>query len=219
MTDASPRSSRREAREPAGRNSELEEAICAAAERLMSERPFTQLSVADVLAEAGVSRASFYFYFASKYALLERLAERVTGSVFGLSRAWFAGDDGDPRAQLREAVAGAFDTWAMHGPVIRAIIESGPAADEVAALWERLMGEFVDAAADRIRRDRAGGASYADGPDAQTLAASLLWMTERALYLSIAGGEPAFQDRERTVEALTTVWWRSIYAPAEPGPA
>ncbi len=211
MTDAPAPVTRRDAREPAARNGELEEAICAAAERLMEERPFTQLSVADVLTEAAVSRASFYFYFASKYALLERLAERVTGSVFGTTRAWFDADDGDPRAQLREAVGGAFDTWSQHGPVIRAIIESGPAAEEVAALWARLMGEFVDAAADRIRRDRASGASDAGGSDPQTLAASLLWMTERALYLSIAGGEPAFDDRERTVEALTEVWYRAIY--------
>ena len=36
-------------------------------------------------------------------------------------------------------------------------------------------------------------------------------MTERALYLSIAGGEPAFDDRERTVDALTEVWYRAIY--------
>ena len=214
MPDPPAPSSRRESREPAGRNGEIEEAICAAAERLMAERPFTQLSVADVLTEAGVSRASFYFYFASKYALLERLAERVTGGVFGVSRAWFDADDGDPRAQLHDAVAGAFDAWSLHGPLIRAIIESAPAAPEVAALWERLMGEFVDAAADRIRRDRASGASDAGGPDPQTLAASLLWMTERALYLSIAGGEPAFQDRERTVEALTEIWFRAIYAPA-----
>lgn len=215
MTDApAAAASRRAAREPAARNGEIEEAICAAAERLMAERPFAQLSVADVLAEAGVSRASFYFYFASKYALLERLAERVTGSVFGTSRAWFDADAGDPRAQLHEAVAGAFDTWALHGPVIRAIIESGPAAPEVAALWSRLMGEFVDAAAERIRRDRERGSSAAGGPDPQTLAASLLWMTERALYLSIAGGEPAFQDRERTVDTLTEVWHSAIYAPA-----
>ena len=79
------------------------------------------------------------------------------------------------------------------------------------------MGEFVDAAAGRIRRDRAGGASDAGGPDAQTLAASLLWMTERALYLSIAGGEPAFQDRERTVESLTEIWFRAIYTRASSG--
>ena len=208
---------RRDVREPAGRSGDTEEAICAAAERLMAERPFMQLSVADVLTEAGVSRASFYFYFASKYALLERLATRVTGGVFGSSRAWFDGDAavGDPRPQLREAVAGAFDAWSQHGPVIRAIIESGPAAPQVAQLWERLMGEFVDAAAARIRRDREHGASDAAGPDPQTLAASLLWMTERALYLSVAGGEPAFGDRERTVETLTDVWFRAIYATAE----
>ena len=112
---------------------------------------------------------------------------------------------------MRDAIAGAFDAWTLHGPVIRAIIESAPAADEVAALWGRLMDEFVDAAAGRIRRDRIAGTSDPAGPDAQTLAASLVWMTERALYLSIAGGEPAFQDRERTVETLTEVWYRGIY--------
>lgn len=207
-------SARRAARAPAARNGETEEAICAAAERLMADRPLARVSVADVLTEAGVSRASFYFYFASKYALLERLAERVSGSVFGASRAWFDGHDGDPREQLREAVAGGFDSWSRHGPVLRALVEAGPAAQDVAQLWNRLMGELVDAAAARISRDRDAGLCPADGLEARTLAASLLWMTERALYLSIAGGEASFTDRERTVATLADVWWRSIYLPA-----
>lgn len=204
---------RRSGRAPA-RNGELEAAICEAAERLMADTPFPEISVADVLEEAGVSRASFYFYFASKYALLARLAERVSADVFTFGNTYFGGEGGDPRAQLVEAISGAFETWSTHGPVLRALIESGPAGEETAQLWERLMEQFTGAAAARIERDRASGAAPTGGADARTLAASLVWMTERALYLSITGGEPAFQDRERGVATLAEIWWRAIYAPA-----
>ena len=208
-----PPSTRRGGRAPA-RNGELEAAICEAAERLMSDRPFPEISVADVLEEAGVSRASFYFYFASKYALLARLAERVSADVFTFGNTYFGGEGGDPRAQLVEAISGAFETWSTHGPVLRALIESGPAGEETAQLWERLMERCPEAAAARIERGSASGAAPAGGPDARTLAASLVWMTERALYLSITGGERAFQDRARSVTTLADVWWRAVYTPA-----
>ncbi len=203
---------RRGARRAPARNGELEEAICEAAERLMAARPFAELSVADVIEEAGVSRASFYFYFGSKYALLARLAERISTSVFGFGRSWFDGvGEAAAHAELTEAVGGAFQTWSEHAPVLRALIEAGPGGEETAQLWEQLMERFTDAATARIERDRASGAAPADRPDARTLAASLVWMTERALYLSISGGEPAFDDRERAVATLAEVWWRAIY--------
>jgi hypothetical protein len=41
-----------------------------------------------------------------------------------------------------------------------------------------------------------------------------MWMTERALYQQISGGDPAFADRETFVATLTDVWWRAIYAPS-----
>lgn len=202
-------------RRGAAGSGELEAAICEAAERLMATRPFAELSVADVIEEAGVSRASFYFYFGSKYALLARLAERISASVFGFGRAWFDGAGaGHARPELVEAVGGAFDTWTTHAAVLRALIESGPAGVETATLWEDLMRSFTDAATARIERDRASGAAPADRPDARTLAASLVWMTERALYLSISGGERAFDDRAHAVDALAEVWWRAIYEPA-----
>jgi AcrR family transcriptional regulator len=204
---------------PAARQAgDVEEAICAAAERLMATRPFGELSVADILEEAEVSRASFYFYFASKHALLARLAERISTDVFGLSQAWLAGDrvdsGEDPRTELRASIAGALGVWEQHTPVLRAVIESGPQAEAAFRLWEQLMTAFTAAATARIERDRAAGLAPAGGPDARTLAASLMWMTERALYLAITGGEPAFADRERLVETLADVWWRAVYARA-----
>src|SRR5690242_4496475 len=52
--------------------------ILTATRQLLDARRFDTLSVADILAEASVSRASFYFYFASKQ---EVLAELVRAAV------------------------------------------------------------------------------------------------------------------------------------------
>jgi AcrR family transcriptional regulator len=206
-------SSRRSGRGAAARNGDLEAAICAAAERLMAERPYAELSVADVLEEAGVSRASFYFYFASKDALLARLGERIATDVYGTTRTWFDGDDGAPRYELRAAVAGALAVWTEHAGVQRAVVEAGPQDAETSAFWQRRMQAFIGASARRIERDRRRGLAP-PGPEAQPLAAALMWMTERALYQQISGGDPAFAEPEVFIDTLTDVWWRAIYAPS-----
>jgi AcrR family transcriptional regulator len=179
----------------------------------MGVQPYAEISVADLLEEAGVSRASFYFYFASKDALLTRLAERVSADVYGTSRAWFEGDDGSPREDLRAAVAGALDAWLAHAAVQRAVVEAGPQDAQTSAFWQQRMQGFIDAAASRIARDRERGVAP-PGPEPQPLAAALMWMTERALYQRISDNEPALADRETLIATLADVWWRAIYAPA-----
>ncbi|MEU8614508.1 helix-turn-helix domain-containing protein, partial [Actinoplanes sp. NPDC048791] len=49
---------------------ELRERMLSALRELLDERRFEAISVADVIARAGVSRASFYFYFPGKQAAL-----------------------------------------------------------------------------------------------------------------------------------------------------
>ncbi|WP_264990711.1 helix-turn-helix domain-containing protein, partial [Mycobacterium kiyosense] len=44
------------------------ESIFAATARLLAQQSFNDISVAQILTEAGVSRATFYFYFASKFS-------------------------------------------------------------------------------------------------------------------------------------------------------
>ena len=50
--------------------------------QLMARKEFGDLSVADVLAEAGVSRASFYYYFESKFGVLSGLLSRAMDDIF-----------------------------------------------------------------------------------------------------------------------------------------
>src|ERR1700754_1902788 len=54
-----------------------EAAILRTAERLLEEKPLTEISVDDLAKGAGISRPTFYFYFPSRDAVVLTLFERV----------------------------------------------------------------------------------------------------------------------------------------------
>ena len=62
-----------------GGNSDTEQAIFAATEELLEQVPLQDLSVAQIIERAGVSRATFYFYFSSKYAVVTGLLAQRDG--------------------------------------------------------------------------------------------------------------------------------------------
>lgn len=72
-----------------GRCSDARDRLLATASRLVHERGYTAVSVADICNEAGLKKGSFYHFFPSKHALvlatLERFAEhqelRMQGAV------------------------------------------------------------------------------------------------------------------------------------------
>src|SRR6266700_2350094 len=94
------------ARRPHGRRSaprgpaDLREAILAATARLLADRPFGELAVSDILAAAGVSRGSFYFYFDSKQDVLAELVRRAVAQGHQAAGPWLAGPP-DKIAALR----------------------------------------------------------------------------------------------------------------------
>ncbi len=207
-------SARRARRGPA-QPGDIERAVCDAAERLLAGERLADLSVAQILSEAQISRASFYFYFASKHAVLARLAERVVDEVYLATQTWLHRAEGEPpRVALDAAMRSALELWRTHAPVVRAMVETWHSVPEIGDVWARLIGRFTDAAAEQIERERAAGVAPSAGPPARTLAATLTWMTERSLYLAISSGEPEFSDDDELVGTLTDVWWRAIYAPA-----
>jgi len=199
------------------KNGDIEQSVCDATERLLATRRFADLSVADILLEAGVSRASFYFYFASKYTLLSAVSERAVDEVYAVTQTWLRRSGSEPPLDaLRTAMQGAVSRWGAHGPVLRAIVDSAASAPEIDAQWKRLIERFTAAAAEQIDRERAAGVAPA-GMDSRALAALLTWMTERALFLMVSDGEPEFADPEALVETLAGVWWRAIYGAGPDG--
>jgi AcrR family transcriptional regulator len=198
---------------------DVRKAILDATEQLLAQQRFDELSVADILNAALVSRASFYFYFESKYAVLGELVRRAVEQAQAAAEPWVEEDGESPRNTLRQGTSQGLQLWTKHAPVLRAIVENWRSDERLAALWMEMMEGFTQAATHRIKRDRAAGRAPRTSVDASTLASTLTWMSERIYYLA-AIGHPAFQDEQQVIAVLTEIWLSAIYngspSPGEP---
>lgn len=202
-------------------SAELRERILAATRELLRERRFDALSVADILAAAEVSRASFYFYFPSKQAVLGELVREAVAQGQQAAQPWIGGRQ-DPVAALRAGVSDGARLWRTNAGVLMAIVESWGSDEGLRALWLEQMDLFTDAAASRIQADPRALEQLGDA-DVRAVAASLTWLGERLYYLA-AGGVPPFDDEKVLVDTLTNAWTSILYGhavtgPETPGPA
>ena len=197
-------------RQDQGEQRDIREAILDAAESLLAEQRFDELSVADILHVAAVSRTSFYFYFDSKHAVLGELVRRAVSQALTLAQPWVEEDVESPEITLRRGTSQAVQFWTQHAPVLRAIVENWRSDERLTAIWTEMMEGFTTAATFRIERDRATGRAPITDLDVYTLASTLTWMSERIYYLA-AIEHPAFRDKQRVIDVITEVWLSTIY--------
>ena len=179
-----------------------------AAERLLERRGLGELTVADVIEAAGVSRGSFYFYFESKEAVAAALLERIVDEIHEASLPWLERGDTPPERALREALTGSLAMWRRHPAVLRSTVETWQSHPELQELWGEVLRRFTAAAAAQIERDREGGLAV-EGPPATSLAGALVAMNERCFYFAVVDTEP--ESDGELVETLTAIWLASIY--------
>src|ERR1700736_1886578 len=138
-----------------GGASETELAIFEAAERLLAEVPLHDLSVAQIIEAAELSRATFYFYFSSKYAVVTGLLARVMDEIFDVVQPFVRRQlDVSPETALRGSLEGAIALWGGHRPALRAVHEHWNTTPELRELWIGVVERFTDAVAAEIDRER-----------------------------------------------------------------
>ncbi|UOY02207.1 TetR/AcrR family transcriptional regulator [Blastococcus sp. PRF04-17] len=203
----------RRASRPSGDDREL--AILATAERLLAERPLSAVSVDDLARGAGISRPTFYFYFASKDDVLLTLLDRVVAEADAAMRDAFSRPAAGPREAWRRAIAAYFATFRAHRPLTLAWAEARPTNREIRELWARVFENWVERCAVVVEAERARGAAP-PGPPARDLAVVLNSMNERVLYATFSGDGPAVAEDD-VVDVLLEVWLRAVYgaAPAD----
>ena len=200
----------RRAARPSGDDREL--AILATAERLLSERPLSAISVDDLARGAGISRPTFYFYFASKDAVLLSLLDRVVSEADEAGGAAFDVPPTGPREGWRRVITAYHDTFRAHRALTLAWAEARSTNAEVRRLWAQVVDAWVDRCADAVESERARGAAP-PGPPARDLAIVLTSMNERVLYASFSGDGPAVAE-DAVVDVLLETWLRAIYGTA-----
>lgn len=192
------------------RRQDSEREILEAAQRLLRERPFRELTVDDLMAATSQSRTAFYRHFTDRQDLLVHLIRDLNEELWEMSAGWLRGS-GDPLAEGRLALERLAEVYATHGPLLRAIAEAASHDDHLEGVYRGLVNGFVDATAARIRRDAAAGRTSLAHPD--HVAAALVWMTERHLDATFGRVGATTADRSAALETLFTIWMRTLYSP------
>jgi AcrR family transcriptional regulator len=209
---SSPTRSRRPVR-PSGDDREL--AILTTAERLLAERPLSAISVDDLARGAGISRPTFYFYFASKDAVLLTLLDRVAAEADAATQHAVGGRPSGPREGWRRAITAYYETFRAHRSLTLAWAQARSTNAEIRELWAQVFEGWVQRCAAAIEAERRRGAAPA-GPPAHDIAVALTSMNERVLYATFTGDGPAVAE-PGAVEVLLEIWLRAIYGTAPAG--
>lgn len=205
---AHPSRGRRTSR-PSGDDREL--AILQTAERLLEERPLAEISVDDLARGAGISRPTFYFYFASKNAVLLTLVDHVVQEVDSATDGNPALLARDPAGVWRRGIEAIFEAFTSHRAVARAGAAALASDPEVRAVWSTLMRKWIRHTTALISAERDRGVAPETIPAAD-LATSLNLMNER-IMLAAFSADPQVADDD-VVDTLTHIWLTSIYGTA-----
>ena len=181
-------------------------ALLESLDHYLHDSSLDSINIADISRRAGVTRSAFYFYFENKAAAVAALMEQMYDEALAAG-AVLIGDVGTPRQRVEATINGLFDAWERHQHLFRATLEARVGNPAVQELWDADRQSFVEPVAAMIEAERARGRAP-DGPDATALATVLLELNDRALErLSIGRALP----REDHVEAVVTIWLRTIY--------
>jgi TetR/AcrR family transcriptional regulator, ethionamide resistance regulator len=172
------------------------------------------LSVEQVLADAGVSRRSFYSYFESKYEAAGALVAVLMDEMYDLWTPYLdrSSDEETPvvfRAVLTDAVA----LWRENRGIARAIHQYWTSVPEIGDHWIASMERFTEGVAAGLDREREAGRAP-QGADSRELAATALWATEHLLFVSGTGQSSDLPDEEGMLDPLLTLWAGLMYGGA-----
>jgi TetR/AcrR family transcriptional regulator, ethionamide resistance regulator len=166
------------------RREEARERIVAAAEQLLLELPYRDLTVDLVMSRAGLSRTVFYRHFDGLPEVLLTLLARIEVELAEPM------DGGDLRALLANSV----ETFARYGPFLRALDHAAGQDAEIEAAYCALVDRFTEQIA----------AGLGGGERAYELARALNLMNGHYL-MDTLGKDPDF-DRELALDTLVTIW-------------
>ena len=193
-----------------------EVAIFAATERLLETNALHDLSVAEIIKAAEISRASFYHYFSSKFEVVASLMGRIFDEIYSETQTTLEAHWDDPGESLRSSLRTAMATWLQHRAVINATLENMHAVPALAEVWSAVKGRFAVTLAEQIRRERDAGRAP-DGLPPEAIAELMVSGAERIFYVGTSGVEPRLATPEEQLDAIVSVSLAAIYGtPAGP---
>jgi TetR/AcrR family transcriptional regulator, ethionamide resistance regulator len=178
--------------------------ILDAADQLLRERPYRELTVDTVMAQTGLTRTAFYRHFGDVTDLVLRLFADVGEELYDVAERWAASAGVDYPTPGREGLAGVVDFYVRHGPLMRAIAEAAATDEEIELAYRGSTEALIDLTGGTLERMVRDGKLQV--PDARALARAMTLMNN-AYLLAEFGREPQ-GNRDVALTTLETVWLR-----------
>ncbi|MFE2998628.1 TetR/AcrR family transcriptional regulator [Nocardia sp. NPDC059246] len=160
-------------------------AILRATSELLGKHSMDQLSVANILERADISRATFYFYFGSKDDVFLALFHAIVDGVVSRFSRLADIDRADPE-QIKSVVTHTLDLDPESFGVLRNAVHEWPHRPQLRQAYLATMSQVIGSLETAIESDRAAGLAL-EGPPAPQLAAAIMWTVERTIAGSLAG--------------------------------
>jgi AcrR family transcriptional regulator len=176
--------------------------IIAAATELVRHRSYAELSIGEIMDEAGIGRTLFYRHFDDLGALLLQASQEAIQEVYEASMQ--LGSVGEKPAEeiVHDAIGPAVSVFSRHGPILRALDEAAAVDPEINAAQEAIRRRFDEIAAKRLGEIP----ELAKRPPADLLeTARALNLLNTSYLLDAYGHEPRVpvETAERT---LSEIW-------------
>jgi AcrR family transcriptional regulator len=207
---STPATSRRGQRDAKPRQGDRRErAILEATRTLLADTPLGDLTIEQIAAQAGVSRSSFYFYFAGKAQILTVLYGEILEDMSAELERWFEDPEKHAEPWSHASIRAAVTIARRNAGVVRSALDNRGTNPEIDQVWSRYFDRAVGRSALLIERERAAGLAPSTGPSPQALARALMHMTLHSIHDLLRSGASA-RDAEQLIETLTVLWARGV---------
>ncbi|MGE4425147.1 MAG: TetR/AcrR family transcriptional regulator [Solirubrobacteraceae bacterium] len=191
---------------------QLEQAV---RDLIAAGEPYATLSVERMMRQAGLSRSTFYAYFADKSALLRHWGAQVHGEVRETAGgAWWLIGRGATRDQVRQALGQSVRIYVPHSPLMRIVSQAAAYDADLRAQLDAEMSDHIAQLARHIRLGQAGGWIDPTLRPTQT-AGWLIRMAERVSDTVLVGIAPG-PELDAQIDAFTEVVWSTLYVLPDP---
>jgi len=204
---------------------ETRKLIIEAAHRVFCRSEYAEVTVNDILQEAGVSRGTYYGYFSDKesaFAAVWREVAEGTRREMRLPKSdgrYRVPHETDPtqlRGLVYERILVDIRLWRREPNFMRATIVFRALRPDLALPIVDESRESTRAASEWVARDKEAG--FLNNIDPLVATLSLAAMLEWFLFLTVGNAFPDFPDLgdDTLAEQLTTIWFNGAYRPGNP---
>lgn len=190
------------------------QAILEAAVDFIWEHSFCDLTVAELMANTGLSRPTFYQYFPDLYAVMECLLDILQREILKVTHPWLAGEVND-RDGLQESLTGMAKVCHQYGPVLRAVSDAAAGDPRMSESYELFMSEFDEEVTRRIEELQQSG--HVKAFEARPVAVALNRM-DAATVIHAFGRRPR-ADIQPVIDASVRIWCSTLYGETIPQPS